>query len=103
ARLRFAQHSAQNWKRQLFPGDQATRLVSLRTSPPRRYKTTYRFQEARANMTILKFTDGVEIDTSGPPRKLHLHDGWYVVGEGLLLPVADEVEADEELRKLRKK
>ncbi|MGA2224115.1 MAG: hypothetical protein ABSH41_06720 [Syntrophobacteraceae bacterium] len=54
-------------------------------------------------MTILKFTDGVEIDTSGPLRKFHLHDGWYVVGEGLLLPVADEVEADEELRKLRKK
>jgi hypothetical protein len=54
-------------------------------------------------MTILKFTEGVEIDTSGPLRKLHLEDGWYVVGEGLLLPVADEAGADEELQKLRKK
>jgi len=54
-------------------------------------------------MTILKFIDGVEIDTNGSLRKLHLLHGWYVVGEGLLLPVANEVEADEELRKLRKK
>ena len=54
-------------------------------------------------MTILKFTDSVEIDTSGPLRKFHLRDGWYVVGEGLLLPVADEAEADEELQKPRKK
>jgi hypothetical protein len=54
-------------------------------------------------MTTLQFNDGVDIDTNSPLRKIHLHDGWYVVGDGLLLPVADEAEADEELRKLRKK
>jgi gamma-glutamylaminecyclotransferase len=42
----------------------------------------------------LKFTDGVVIETSGPLRKLHLHDGWYVVGMGFSIPMASEDEAD---------
>jgi len=44
---------------------------------------------------MLKFNDGVEIDTSGPLRKMQLEDGWYVVGEGILLPVDDENEANK--------
>ncbi len=44
-------------------------------------------------MSILRFTDGVEIDTSGEYRTLRLRDGWYVVGHGTLLPCADQAEA----------
>jgi hypothetical protein len=32
----------------------------------------------------IEIIDGVEIDISGPLRKLRLKDGWYVVGEGSL-------------------
>ncbi|MEX0980647.1 MAG: hypothetical protein WDZ47_01030 [Bacteroidales bacterium] len=49
-------------------------------------------------MTKLKFTDGVEIDTSGKLRTLHLHDGWYVTGEGVLYPCKDEKEALQVLK-----
>lgn len=43
-------------------------------------------------MGTLKFDDGIEIDTSGELRLLELFDGWYVVGEGRLIPVKDEEE-----------
>ena len=49
---------------------------------------------------ILRFDDGVNIDTSGELRKKELKDGWYIVGEGLLIPVKDEAEADQMLRDL---
>lgn len=42
-------------------------------------------------MTI-QFTDGVKINTSGPYRTLHLKDGWYIVGQGQLIPMADAEE-----------
>jgi hypothetical protein len=45
----------------------------------------------------LKFSDGITIDTGGPLRKLHLEDGWYVVGEGFLIPVASEDEAERRI------
>jgi hypothetical protein len=40
-------------------------------------------------MSTLNFSDGVSIDTKGNLRLLHLRDGWYVVGEGHLIPVND--------------
>jgi hypothetical protein len=43
-------------------------------------------------MSILRFDDGIEIDTSGEFRLLELYDGWYVVGEGRLIPVKDDEE-----------
>jgi len=43
-------------------------------------------------MGTLRFSDGIEIDTSGELRLLELNDGWYVVGEGKLIPVKDEEE-----------
>ena len=46
-------------------------------------------------MSILRFNDGIEIDTSGELRLLELYDGWYVVGEGRLIPVKDEEEGVE--------
>jgi hypothetical protein len=37
----------------------------------------------------ISFTDGISIETAGPLRILHLSDGYYVVGEGNLIPVND--------------
>lgn len=51
-------------------------------------------------MGILRFSDGIEIDTSGPLRLLELHDGWYVVGEGRLIPVKVEEEGEQILFEL---
>jgi len=45
-------------------------------------------------MSILKFSDGEEFDTSGSLRKEERYDGWYVLGLGRLIPVKDEQEAD---------
>ena len=42
---------------------------------------------------MLRFNDGVNIDTSGELRVLKLSDGLYVVGEGMLIPVNFYVEA----------
>lgn len=50
-------------------------------------------------MSILKFSDGIEIDTSGELRLLELYDGWYVVGEGRLIPVKDREEGEQLLNK----
>jgi hypothetical protein len=42
---------------------------------------------------MIKFTDGVEFDTSGPSYHLeHKFDGWYVVGKGMLCPVNSREE-----------
>ena len=35
---------------------------------------------------MLHFNDGISIDTGGKLRILKLQDGYYVVGEGMLLP-----------------
>ena len=47
---------------------------------------------------ILDFEDGISIDISGPLRILSLHDGWYLVGEGLLMPADDLTHAEFLLR-----
>lgn len=52
-------------------------------------------------MSILKFSDGIEIDTSGELRLLELYDGWYVVGDGRLIPVKDMEEGEQLLNKLK--
>jgi hypothetical protein len=43
----------------------------------------------------MKFSDGVEVDTSGKLRMLKLSDGLYVVGRGMLIPVNSYAEANE--------
>lgn len=53
-------------------------------------------------MSVLKFTDGEEFDTSGPLRKEERYDGWYVLGRGFLIPVKDEREADSKIKELSK-
>lgn len=53
--------------------------------------------------SVLKFNDGVNIDTSGELRPLELKDGWYVVGKGMLIPVKDEEEAKQTIKDLKEK
>lgn len=51
----------------------------------------------------LKFSDGVNIDTSGPLRVLELSDGFYVVGEGMLIPVSSKDKALEIINQTKNK
>jgi hypothetical protein len=44
------------------------------------------------NVIKLEFSDGMIIHTGGELRTLELSDGWYVVGEGKLIPVKSEEE-----------
>ena len=46
-------------------------------------------------MSKLRFTDGEEFYTSGPLRKEERYDGWYVMGNGCLIPVSSEEEANK--------
>jgi hypothetical protein len=50
--------------------------------------------------SILRFSDGEEFDTSGPLRKEERYDGWYVIGNGKLIPAKDEEDADEKIERL---
>ena len=50
-------------------------------------------------MTTLKFSDGEEFDLSGSYRKEYRTDGWYVLGENMMIPVKNEQEADEYIDK----
>lgn len=50
----------------------------------------------------LRFSDGIDIDTSGELRKLELHDGMYIVGQGLLIPVKDQEEFDKLMKQLKR-
>ena len=43
---------------------------------------------------LLRFSDGMKFDLSGDLRVVHRRDGWYVVGRGMLIPVADREEGD---------
>jgi len=47
------------------------------------------------NEGTLKFSDGEEFDTSGELRTEKRRDGWYVIGNGHLIPVDSEEEGKE--------
>jgi hypothetical protein len=47
----------------------------------------------------LKFSDGMEFDTSGPLRITSRSDGLYVVGKGCLIPVNSREEAEEIIKR----
>jgi hypothetical protein len=51
----------------------------------------------------LQFTDGMEFNVGGPLRVEHRRDGWYVVGNGLLIPVGSAEEGSEIIREMAKK
>jgi hypothetical protein len=42
---------------------------------------------------MLRFDDGINIDTRGALRVLRLRDGYYAVGKGMCIPVADREAA----------
>lgn len=52
-------------------------------------------------MAKIKFTDGIEFDTSGQLRSEERSDGWYVVGQGRLIPVNSEEEAKRLIKRLQ--
>ena len=51
----------------------------------------------------LKFSDGMEIDTSGPYRIIHESDGYYVVGRGFMSAVKNREEGEKLLRELKER
>ena len=44
---------------------------------------------------MIRFSDGINVDMSGPLRSLRLSDGLYVVGNGMMIPVEDRQEAQD--------
>jgi hypothetical protein len=52
---------------------------------------------------MIKFTDGMEFDTSGPLQIVEKSDGFYVVGRGWLIPVSGKNEGDEVIRQLNER
>jgi len=49
----------------------------------------------------MKFSDGVEFDTSGPLRVEKRRDGYYVVGEGKLCAVSSYEEGEKMIERRR--
>lgn len=52
---------------------------------------------------MLKFTDDIEFDTSGPLRIEEKSDGFYVVGKGWLIPVSGQEEGKEVISQMNNK
>jgi hypothetical protein len=52
-------------------------------------------------MTPLRFSDGAEIETNGPLRIVQLNDGFYVIGQGMSIPVATVQEGENVLARLQ--
>jgi hypothetical protein len=50
---------------------------------------------------MLRFSDGVNIDTSGTFRIISLKDGLYVTGHGYLIPIDNKNEGEAIINKLR--
>ena len=53
-------------------------------------------------MSKIKFSDGIEFQTDGPLRPIKKPDGWYVVGQGILIPVDSLAEAEAFIDKHKK-
>lgn len=52
---------------------------------------------------MIKFSDGMEFNTQGELHTEKRKDGWYVVGNGMLIPVETKEEGEETIRKLKDK
>lgn len=52
---------------------------------------------------MIKFSDGMTFDTSGPLRPERRSDGWYLVGGGMLVPVDSRDEALEMIKEMKTK
>ena len=49
---------------------------------------------------MLRFSDGMEFDTSGELRVECRSDGCYVVGGGMMIPVTDRKEGEEVIKEM---
>ena len=49
----------------------------------------------------MRFNDGMKFDTSGPLRLTRRSDGWYVIGEGMLMPVDSPEEGREIIKEMQ--
>jgi len=49
-------------------------------------------------MSKLKFSDGMEFDLSGPLRVELRADGYYVVGQGMLMAVNTQEEGENYIK-----
>jgi len=54
-------------------------------------------------MARLHFTDGLSFDVQGPLRIERRSDGYYVLGQGLMVPVDDPDDGAELIEELRHK
>ena len=52
-------------------------------------------------MSKLKFNDEYNIDASGELRPLKLSDGWYVVGQEMIIPVDSHKEAIQMIENIK--
>ena len=52
-------------------------------------------------MSILRFNDGMTLDTSGKLRVVRKRDGYYVLGEGMSLPVDSRQEGLEIINEMK--
>tara|TARA_Y100000593_G_scaffold95131_1_gene200531 strand:- start:61193 stop:61369 length:177 start_codon:yes stop_codon:yes gene_type:complete len=53
-------------------------------------------------MGILRFTDGVTLNTDGKLRVVRKKDGYYVLGEGMSIPVESREEGKEIIKQMNK-
>ena len=51
-------------------------------------------------MSVLRFSDGITVETSGELRIIRLPDGYYVTGRGMLIPVEDLEEANKVIEEM---
>lgn len=59
----------------------------------------HRLGKSRSD-SVLRFSDGVTVDTAGPLRIVRLRDGLYVTGDGMLIACSDRKDAEETLASL---
>lgn len=52
-------------------------------------------------MSTLRFSDGETFDTSVELQLTHRSDGWYVIGEGYLIPVQSLDEGREVVKEMK--
>ena len=50
---------------------------------------------------MIRFNDGEEFNTSAPLHLTRRSDGWYVVGQNMLIPVVDVAEGHKVIREMR--
>ena len=52
-------------------------------------------------MSKLRFTDGETFDISGDLRTEERKDGWFVLGEGRLVPVKSKIAGEKEIKRIQ--